>query len=184
MADSSTIARPYAKALFDLANGERKLGEWSAALGAAAAVVADAGAQRALANPGFDDAARAALIGSVAAAVKGGELLASGHGKNLLQVLAENDRLTALPQIAAQFDALKAEAENKVKVTVTAATQVDGAIAEQIKKALQQKLGRAVELTLAVDASLIGGAIIQAADMVIDGSVRTRLQRLTEKLVG
>jgi F-type H+-transporting ATPase subunit delta len=89
-----------------------------------------------------------------------------------------------LPEIAAQFDALKADAENKVKVTVTAATTVDPAIAEQIKKALQQKLGRAVELTLAVDASLIGGAIIQADDMVIDGSVRTRLQRLTEKIVG
>jgi len=184
MADSSTIARPYAKALFDLANGERKLAEWSAALSAAAAVVGDADARRALANPGFDDGARAALVGSVASAVKGGELLASAHGKNLLQVLAENDRLTALPEIATQFDALKADAENKVKVTVTAATQVDGAIAEQIKKALQQKLGRAVELTLAVDASLIGGAIIQADDMVIDGSVRARLQRLTEKLVG
>ena len=184
MADASSVARPYAKALFDLANGERKLAEWSAALRAAAAVVGDANARRALANPGFDDGARAALVGSVASAVKGGELLASGHGKNLLQVLAENDRLTALPEIAAQFDTLKADAENKVKVTVTAATQVDGAIAEQIKKALQQKLGRSVELTLAVDASLIGGAIIQADDLVIDGSVRTRLQRLTEKIVG
>jgi F-type H+-transporting ATPase subunit delta len=184
MADVSTVARPYAKALFDLANGERKLGEWSAALAAAAAVVGDADAKRALANPGFDDAARAALVGSVASALKGGELLASGSGKNFLQVLAENDRLTALPEIAAQFDALKAEAENRVNVTVTSATTVDGAIAEQIKKSLEKKLGRAVDLTLAVDASLIGGAIIQADDMVIDGSVRTRLQRLTEKIVG
>jgi F-type H+-transporting ATPase subunit delta len=184
MADSSTVARPYAKALFDLANGERKLGEWSAALGAAAAVLADAGAKRALANPGLDDGARAGLVGSVASAIKGGELFASGHGKNFLQVLAENDRLTALPEIAAQFDALKAEAENTVKVTVTAATQVDAGLADQIKKSLEKKLGRAVELSLAVDASLIGGAIIQADDMVIDGSVRTRLQRLTEKIVG
>ena len=184
MADSSTVARPYAKALFDLANGERKLTEWSAALGAAAAVLGDAGAKRALANPAFDDGARAGLVGSIASAIKGGELLTSAAGKNLLQLLSENDRLTALPEIATQFDALKADAENKVKVTVTAATTVDAAIAEQIKKALQQKLGRAVELTLAVDASLIGGAIIQADDMVIDGSVRTRLQRLTEKLVG
>jgi F-type H+-transporting ATPase subunit delta len=184
MADSSTIARPYAKALFDLANGDRKLGDWSAALAAAAAVVADANAKRALANPGFDDGARAALVGSVASAIKGGELLASGQGMNFLHVLAENDRLTALPEIAAQFEALKAEAENKVKVTVTAATQVDSGIAEQIKKSLETKLGRAVELTLSVDASLIGGAIIQADDMVIDGSVRTRLQRLTEKIVG
>jgi F-type H+-transporting ATPase subunit delta len=184
MADSSIVARPYAKALFDLAKTERKLAEWSAALGAAAAVVADADAKRALANPVFDDGARATLVGSVASAIKGGELLASTHGQNLLRVLAENDRLTALPEIAAQFDALKAEAENKVNVTVTAATTVEPAMAEQIKKSLEKKLGRAVELTLAVDASLIGGAVIQADDMVIDGSVRTRLQRLTEKLVG
>ncbi len=185
MADFSTVARPYAKALFDLANGERKLTEWSAALGAAAAVLSDANAKRALANPGLGDEARATLVGSIASAIKGGELLGERRkARTCCTLLAENDRLTALPEIAAQFDALKAAAENKVKVTVTSATAVDGALAEQIKKALQHKLGRAVELTLAVDASLIGGAIIQADDMVIDGSVRTRLQRLTEKLVG
>lgn len=184
MADLSSVARPYAKALFDLASAERKLREWSAALGVAAAVTADPDAKRALANPKLDDGSRAAFVGDVAGAVQGGELFKSNEGRNLLMVLAENDRLTALPEIAAQFDALKAEAENKVSVTVTAATPVDGALAEQIKKALEQKLGRAVELTLAVDASLIGGAVIRADDMVIDGSVRTRLQRLAEKIVG
>jgi F-type H+-transporting ATPase subunit delta len=184
MAEFSTVARPYAKALFDLAGAERKLPEWSAALGAAAAVLADANARRALANPAFDDGARATLVGSIATAIKGGELLASAAGKNLLQLLSENDRLTALPEIAVQFDALKAEAENTVKVTVTAATAVDDALAQQIKKALEQKLGRVVELSLAVDPALIGGAVIQADDMVIDGSVRTRLQRLAETIVG
>ena len=184
MADFSTVARPYAKALFDLATSEKKLPQWSAALGAAAVVVADASANRALANPAFADEQRAALVGSIAGAIKGGELLATPAGANFLRVVAENGRLTVLPEIAAQFDALKAEAENKVNVTVTAATAVDGALAQQIKTALEQKLKRTVELSLAVDASLIGGAIIQADDMVIDGSVRTRLQRLTEKLVG
>lgn len=184
MADLSTVARPYAKALFELASAQRKLGEWSAALGAVAAVVQNADLERALANPRFDDASRAALVGDIASAVPGGDPFKTAEGKNLLMVLAENDRLTALPEISAQFDALKAEAENKVNVTVTAATPVDGALAEQIKNALEQKLGRAVELTLAVDASLIGGAVIRADDMVIDGSVRTRLQRLTEKIVG
>jgi F-type H+-transporting ATPase subunit delta len=72
MADTSTIARPYAKALFDLARSERKLQAWSDALAAAAAVVADPTAKRALANPGFDDGARATLVGSVASGVKGG----------------------------------------------------------------------------------------------------------------
>jgi F-type H+-transporting ATPase subunit delta len=184
VADTSTIARPYAKAVFDLASGERKLQAWSDALGAAAAVVADANAKRALANPAFDDTARAALVGSIANAIKGGELLTTQSGKNLLQLLAENGRLTALPEIAAQFDLLKAEAENTVNVTVTSATPIDKALAEQIKKSLEQKLKRAVQLTLNIDASLIGGAVIQANDMVIDGSVRTRLQRLTEALVG
>jgi F-type H+-transporting ATPase subunit delta len=184
MADTSTIARPYAKALFDLANGERKLSAWSEALTAAAAVLADASAKRALANPKLDDGARAALVGDIAGAIKGGELLTSAAGKNLLRLLAENDRLTVLPEIAAQFDLLKAEAENTVNVTVTSATPVDQALAGEIKKALEQKLGRSVELSLAVDPALIGGAVIQADDMVIDGSVRTRLQRLTETLVG
>ena len=184
MADLSTVARPYAKALFDLAHSEKKLPQWSAALSAAAAVVGDANAKRALANPAFADEQRAALVGSIAGAIKGGELLATPAGSNFLRIVAENGRLTVLPEIAAQFDALKADAENKVSVKVTAATAVDGALAEQIKKALEMKLGRAVELTLAVDPSLIGGAVIQADDMVIDGSVRTRLQRLTEKLVG
>jgi F-type H+-transporting ATPase subunit delta len=184
MAESSTIARPYAKALFDLASAEGKLPAWSKALGAAAAVVADAAAKRALANPALDERQRAELISSVVAAIPGAELLSTQAGKNLLKLLAENDRLPALPEIAAQFDALKAEAENKVNVTVTSATPVDDALAGQIKTALERKLKRAVELTLAVDAALIGGAVIQADDMVIDGSVRTRLQRLTEAIVG
>ncbi len=184
MADSSTVARPYAKALFDLASAERALPKWSAALSAAAAVVGDADAQRVLANPALTDAQRAELVASVAGAMLGGEVLGTPHGRNLLKLLAENDRLAALPDIAAQFDALKAQAENKVKVTLVSATAVDAALTEQITKALTQRFGRAVELTLEVDASLLGGAIIRADDMVIDGSVRTRLQRLTESLVG
>ena len=184
MADFSTAARPYAKALFDLASAERKLPAWSEALGAAAAVLGDANAKRALANPALDDRKRVELVASVLGAIKGAEVLATPQGRNLLLLLAENNRLTALPEIAVQFDALKAQAENKTKVTVTSATAVDGPVAEQIKKALELKLGRAVDLTLNVDAALIGGAIIQADDRVIDGSVRTRLQRLTEALVG
>jgi len=183
MADVSTVARPYAKALFDLASAERALPKWSAALGAAAAVVGDADAQRALANPALTEAQRAELVGSVAMSVPGGDAIGTPHGQNFLQLLAENDRLTALPEISAQFDALKAQSENKVKVTLTSATPVDAQLAEQVTKSLTKRLGRAVELTLEVDASLLGGAIIRADDMVIDGSVRTRLQRLTDSLI-
>jgi F-type H+-transporting ATPase subunit delta len=123
-------------------------------------------------------------VASVASGVKGAELLGTEHGRNFLQLLAENDRLTALPEIAVQFEALKAQSENKVKVKLISATPVDEKLTAQVTKALTQRFGRAVELTLEVDASLLGGAIIRADDMVIDGSVRTRLQRLAESLVG
>jgi F-type H+-transporting ATPase subunit delta len=184
MAEFSTVARPYAKALFDLAEADGQLPAWSEALGAAAAVLSDPGAKGVLANPSLDEHRRVEFVASVVGAVKGAELLGTPQGKNLLQLLAENDRLTALPEIAAQFDTLKARAENKVKVKLISATPVDGQLAEQVTQALAQRLGRAVELELEVDASLLGGAIIRADDMVIDGSVRTRLQRLAEALVG
>lgn len=182
-ADLGTIARPYAKALFELANGERKLGEWSQALNAAAAVLGDANAKRVLGNPTIDVARRAEFLRAVAVGIKGAGVLETPQGKALIAVLAENDRLSALPEIAAQFDALKTQAENKVKVTMTSATQVDAATAEQVKQALKKRLGREVELELAVDASLIGGAVIRAEDMVIDGSVRARLEKLAAQLV-
>ena len=91
--------------------------------------------------------------------------------------------MPVLGEISEQFDALKAQAENKVKVTLVSATPVDTQVAEQVTQALQKRLGRSVELTLEVDEKILGGAIIRAEDMVIDGSVRTRLQRLAEALV-
>ena len=184
MADLSTVARPYAKALFDLASADGKLAAWSAALAAGASVLDDANAKRVLASPTLDHGKRAAFVASVASGIKGAELFGTEQGRNVLRLLAENDRLAALPEIAAQFEALKAQAENKVKVKLISATPVDAKLTEQVTKALTQRLGRAVELTLEVDASLLGGAIIRADDMVIDGSVRTRLQRLAESLVG
>ena len=113
----------------------------------------------------------------------GGALLRTNEGKGFLRLLAENDRLTALPEIAAQFDALKAQAENKVKATLVSAAEVDAAVAEQVAQALERKLGRKVELTLAVDPEILGGAVIRAEDMVIDASVRTRLRELANALV-
>jgi F-type H+-transporting ATPase subunit delta len=183
MADHSTIARPYAKALFDLASAERKLGPWSEALNAAAAVLGEASAKRVLANPALDQAKRADFIRAVCVGLKGADLFETPQGKALLALLAENDRLTVLPEIAAQFDALKAQAENKVKVKFISATAVDASLAEQVKQALGKRLGRDVELTLEVDESLIGGAIVRAEDMVIDGSVRARLEQLAHQLI-
>ena len=183
MADLGTIGRPYAKALFDVAHAEGKLGPWSEALNAAAAVLGDANARRVLANPALDQGKRADFIRAVSVGLKGADVFESAQGKALLSLLAENDRLAVLPEIAAQFDALKAEAEHKVTATLVSATAVDAAVAERVKQALKKRLGREVELTLEVDPSLIGGAIVRAEDMVIDGSVRTRLEQLARAMV-
>jgi F-type H+-transporting ATPase subunit delta len=183
MADTSTVARPYAKALFDLALADGKLGAWSEALNAAAAVLGDANAKRVLANPALDLATRADFIRAMSVGIEGADLFESAQGKGLLALLAENDRLAALPEIAAQFGALKSEAENKVKVKFISATAVEAAVAERVKESLKKRLGRDVELELEVDPSLIGGAIVRAEDRVIDGSVRTRLEQLARAMV-
>lgn len=182
MADSSTVARPYAKALFDLAREAGRLDEWSRALNAAAAIVADEDAQRHLARPELGRGQRAEFVADLASAFGQGETFAAGEGRNLLRLLAENDRLEALPDIAAQYDELKAEAENTVRVTLVSAAEVDAALADKVTAALERKLGRKVELELEVDRALLGGAILRAEDRVIDGSVRSRLQRLAETL--
>lgn len=183
MADLDTVARPYAKALFDLAQAQGRLAEWSAALNTAAAVAGNEDAERHLGQPELRAEQRADFVADLAGALGQGEMFGSGEGRNLLALLAENDRLAALPDIAAQFDRLKVEAENKVRVTLVSAEAVDSQTAAKVTEALERKLGRKVELELEVDARLIGGAIIRAEDKVIDGSVRSRLERLAATMI-
>ena len=182
MSDNSTVARPYAQAVFELASAQGSLTEWSEALGVAADVLDDPGAQGFLAQPGIDDSGRADFVISVCGEAAGGGVLSGEHGQNLLRLLVENGRLTALRDIAEQFDTLKAGAENRVNVQLTTAAAVDEKVAAGISKALEQKLGRQIELELVVDEALLGGAVIRAEDMVIDGSVKNRLEKLAATL--
>lgn len=182
MADFGTVARPYAKAVFDVASNANDLDGWSQALAAAAAVVADETAHDYLTRPNFAARERSEFIGSIAAELPGAAVLGSAEGRSLLALLAENDRLFALGEISAQFDQLKAEQEHRIRVTLVSASPVDAATAEKIAGALSKKFGRTVELELELDASLIGGAVIRAEDMVIDDSLQTRLARLTSAL--
>jgi F-type H+-transporting ATPase subunit delta len=183
MADHNTVARPYAKALFEAATEARDLGGWSTALTAAASVVRDERARQYLTRPELDVAERAKFIETICADLEGAAFLSSETGRNLLRLLSENDRLTALPEIAAQFDRLKAQAEHKVKVKLVSASAVNTAQADKVGLALQKTLGRQVELELEIDSTLLGGAIVRAEDRVIDGSVRSRLRRLAETLI-
>jgi len=184
MADHSTIARPYARAVFQIASRAGQLEPWSDALHAAAGVVADPAARAYLARPTLKASERAAFLASVLAGTAVGGVVSSTHGRNLLALLSENGRLAALPEIAAQFDKFKADAENTVAVKLQAASDVDAQQIERITAALRNKLGRTVELAVEVNPNLVGGAIVRADDRVIDGSVKSRLQRLAAALIG
>ena len=178
MADNAAIARPYAQAIFELASEGKQLGQWSDALHAAALVVSDERVAALIGAPGTDEAALLKLIGDAAA--PSGADAAKLH--NALRLLAENGRLAALPEIARAYDSLKAETENRVEVTLTAASPVDEGQQAKIVEALKKRFGRDVSLTFELDESLIGGARIQADDLVIDGSIRTGLTKLASAL--
>ncbi len=99
-----------------------------------------------------------------------------------LGLLAENRRLQQLPEIAGLYEQLRAEAERVVKATVTSAIELPAAELDTIKAALGKRFGREIELSTAIDASLIGGAVIDAGDVVIDGSLKGKLSRLQAAL--
>jgi F-type H+-transporting ATPase subunit delta len=181
MAEQTGIARPYAEAVFQLARAAGQLPGWSDVLHAAAAAVADHDVARLIDSPKVDTARVAAVVAGVAREATG-SAVDGGQVDNLLRLLAENARLSALAEIAAQFDRLKADVENSVDVLLTAATPVDEAQQARIVAALQRRFGRDINLRFKLDETLIGGARLQADDLVIDGSIRTGLDKLASSL--
>jgi F-type H+-transporting ATPase subunit delta len=185
MSDHGTAARPYAQAVFELAQSAGQLPGWSAFLKLAADIVLDADVVAMVQAPGADVAGIARAIGDICRDKLGGNAPladARGPAANFLQVLAENRRLLALPDIAARFEVLKAEAENTLEVTLTSASPVTDAQQARIVEAIGRRFGRRVRLTVATDPTLIGGARLQVGDRVIDGSVRTGLDKLATVL--
>lgn len=180
MAENTAIARPYAQAAFELARDAGQLAGWSDALAAAAAVVADPQVRALIGAPATDAEQLVGLIAGIAGQSSAG--VPADKLNNIVRLLSENRRLAALPEISAAFDALKAETENRVEVTLTAASPVDEAQQARIVSALQQRFGRDVSLTVELDETLIGGARLRADDLVIDGSVRANLDRLSSAL--
>ena len=181
MAENSSIARPYAEAAFELAREAGQLAGWSEFLHAAGYAVADESIARMIDVPGTDDAVVVGIIAdvckqAVTAPVDSGQVL------NLLKLLAENGRLPALPEIAERFDKLKADVENIIDVTMTAAAPVSDAQQAKIITALKKRFSRDVNLIFKLDENLIGGARLQADDLVIDGSIRTGLEKLSSAL--
>lgn len=173
MSQALTLARPYARAAFAIAREAGAAAQWSGAFGFAARVAADPRVQSLLGHPQLGRGDAVMLLSPEGASDAFG---------NFLSVLAENRRLALLPEIAGLFEELRAEAERIVKARVTSATTLPATELDSIKAALKRRFGRDVEIETTVDESLIGGAVIDAGDVVIDGSLKSKLARLQSAL--
>ncbi|MDH3646509.1 MAG: F0F1 ATP synthase subunit delta [Gammaproteobacteria bacterium] len=176
MADQSTIARPYAKAVFELAQEQNKLEQWGKLLQSMSSAVDDPAVMALL----YDPRVSGAQVGQILVDALGDRL--DAQGRNFVRLLAHNGRVGVLPDISAGFDKLHAEAERTVDVSVTSAAPLSEQHKIELAASLQQRLGRDVRLHCEINESLIGGAVVRAGDLVIDSSLRGRLQQLASNL--
>jgi F-type H+-transporting ATPase subunit delta len=172
MAERATVARPYAKAAFAYAREQGKLDPWSRWLGTARGVVLSDQYASFERSSGVQTPQLLDLIAGVC-----GDAL-DANGRAFLELLEENGRLDYLPEIAERFEELKAEDANVADVEVTSAVQLDDAQRERLAGALRARLRRDVRLHCTVDPLLIGGAVVRSGDTLIDGSLRSKLERL------
>jgi F-type H+-transporting ATPase subunit delta len=176
MADFETAARPYAKAMFELAQDEGKLDQWQEKLSLAAAIAVDPDMGAFLEQPDVLPRELGELFLSV---VAGAGLDSDANFDNAIRLLAENSRLAALPAIAGQFETLKREAEGKIEVRVRSAQELSAEQQDKIAKSMAKRLGKEVSISAEIDDSLIAGAVITAGDLVIDGSASGRIEKLS-----
>lgn len=176
MSDFTTAARPYARAVFELARDAGDYVRWSEQLGLVAAIASDSEMRRLLEAPGLGNIRRAEMIISVC-----GEHI-QPEAANFLRLCAENGRLAMLVDITALYEIYRAEAEGVTEATVVSARALSDDQQADIVAALAKRLGGRINLTIETDESLLGGAIVRAGDLVIDGSVRGRLDKLAQQL--
>ena len=176
MSEAITIARPYAQAAFEEAQKLNSLRAWSELLVGMAELVSQPEVNAIISNP---KVSRTQLFGLMEALIG---TAVSTQQRNFVHVLAESQRLAVLPEIAATFEALKAEAEKTVNVEVNSAFELSTAQQEKIIDSMKKRMGREVKLTCNVNKDLLGGVVIRAGDKVIDGSARTRLGELAVAL--
>lgn len=176
MAEKTTIARPYADAIFELAKQKGDLNGWSKTMELLAAISSNEDMAAVIANPDMGEH----VIG-LFQDIAGNKL--DDSGLNLVKLCAENGRLDVLPEVAAIFELLKAEEESTVVAEVTSAFALNDEQKSNIAATLKKRLEREVTIVETVDDSLIGGVIIRAGDLVIDGSAATRLDTLGNALL-
>lgn len=182
MKDLQTVARPYAKALFELALKHQSLKEWSDVLTVLTATVEDVQMQKLLAHPEVTGQMLVEILFDVVERIlslkKDNQLI-----KDALLVLADHHRLAVIPEVSRQYEALKNEHAKMCSGTVFTSIQLDQKQMQRLEAGLQKKLNKTVHLNQVVQPALLGGARVQIGDMVIDGTLRARLQRLSQSLL-
>ena len=176
MAELKTVARPYAKAAFEVAREQGQVAEWANMLSILATATVEPKLAVALQNPAFSAQEKAAALAEVCNEV------ITEQGKAYLLSLAENKRLSLLPAISELFEQFKLNYEKAVDVVVTSAFALTVEQEQTLAASLSTKLDRSVNLTSETDASLIGGVVIRTGDLIIDGSVRGKLAKLAEAI--
>jgi len=177
MANTASISRPYARAVFAMAQEAGDFQTWSDVLATGAAIAANDTVKTLIDDPRIGRDKLAELVMST---------MPDGLPEqcaNLIRLLSHNDRLDALPTIAAQYEVLRAEAESTVDVQMVSARKVTKVQQKKVATALEKRMGRKVKINVSIDESLLGGAVIRAGDLVIDGSARGRLEKLSSALV-
>lgn len=176
MAEIATIARPYAEAAFRSAMEANDLAGWSAALALAGAIASDARMADLLGDPRLTRAQKLEVFFGA-----GGDRLAAPV-RNLVTILVDGARAVLLPEISAQFDALKRAQESVLKVRIVSARELADAEREDLVAAIARKYGRRIESTVEIDPALIGGARVHVGDEVIHASMRDALAQMAVAL--
>ena len=176
MSSLTTLARPYAKAAFELAHKDNNLAVWDELLAASATVTADAGMIQWLSSP--HSTAEKAI--EIIIEALGGDVDPRFQG--YLGVLADNDRLSLCGEISQLFKQLRADAEKRLQVRVVSAVGLEDTQIERMKASLAKRFDREIIVENEIDPNVMGGAIIYAGDQVIDGSLLGRLKRLEASL--
>lgn len=175
MSEFVTVARPYAKAAFDFAVENQSIERWQQMLAFSAEVTRNEQMAELLSG-----AVAPETLSKTFTAVCGDEL--DEHGQNFIRVMAENGRLLVLPAVLQQFIELRAALESTIEVDVFSSSALSDEQQAKIAAAMEKRLSRKVKLNCKIDKSVLAGVIIRAGDMVIDGSVRGRLERLADVL--
>ena len=176
MAEVTTLARPYAEAVFRLADAAGSLAAWSQTLARMAQVAADTDMRAAIGNPNLGADKLYGLMASVS-----GDL--NVEGQSFLRVLIANDRLILLPQIFAMFEELKNEREGVVDADIRSAFEFEGAQLATLVADLEKRFKRRINPQVTLDKSLIGGVRVVVGDEVIDSSVRGKLDKMAAGLL-